>query len=169
MHSIVFIELKTPPFKNRTWLTSMVCKRICDDPPTFLWVGVPLDTHPSIRPDDEHHAIRAEGSRCLRLTSIGPDLTRLEFCASLDLRGSLPQWLTDKVAVPTLLHVPYTIQVRTFRLPAAQAAVPLLVQKGSSGRSISSKSDVWWTASKKTVETLRTCSPTWHLRRASQI
>ena len=130
MHSIVFIELKTPPFKNRTWLTSMVCKRICDDPPTFLWVGVPLDTHPSIRPDDEHHAIRAEGSRCLRLTSIGPDLTRLEFCASLDLRGSLPQWLTDKVAVPTLLHVPYTIQVRTFRLPAAQAAVPLLVQKG---------------------------------------
>ncbi len=111
MHVIVFIELKTPPFRNRTWLTSMVCKRICDDPQQFVWVGAPLDAHPSIRPEDEEHAIRADGMRCLRLTSLGTDQTRLEFACTLDLRGSFPQWLTNKIAVPTLLHIPYTIQV----------------------------------------------------------
>ena len=90
-HFVSYYEVKTAPFQNRTFLSSLVCQQLSDQPPTFVWVVVPLAEHPSVRPIDEQHAVRAEGARCARLTLAAPNTTRIEYVCWVDLKGNFPK------------------------------------------------------------------------------
>jgi hypothetical protein len=54
--------------------------------------------------------VRAGGVRCFRCTRIGDNETKVEYACSLDLRGHVPQWLTDSVATPELMKTPHDLQ-----------------------------------------------------------
>jgi hypothetical protein len=105
-HTVVFLERKTAPFLNRTFLNALLWQKVSDTPLTFVWVAVPIEHHAKITPEDEVHAIRAEGTRCIRATQTAGGVTRIEYACSLDLKGHFPSWLTDRVAIPTLWWFP---------------------------------------------------------------
>jgi hypothetical protein len=107
---VVFLEKKTAPFHNRTFLNVLLWQKVCDTPLTYMWVTVPIERNSKISLEDEAHAIRAEGTRCVRATQTAPGVTRIEYACSLDLKGRFPSWLTERVAVPTLMNTPYNLQ-----------------------------------------------------------
>ncbi len=120
-HMIVFMEMKTPPLQNRTWLTAVLWQKVSDDPLTYVLVGVPIERHDKVAAEDEAHAVRAAGIRSFRLTRIADGTTKMTFACSLDLKGKLPQWVTDNVATPALLRTPYDIQSYFLQvLPSSQ-------------------------------------------------
>jgi hypothetical protein len=109
-HTVVFLEKKTAPFHNRTWLISLLWHKVSDSPLTYVWVGVPSEHHAKISRKDEVHSIRAEGMRCVRATQTAPGVTRIEYACSLDMKGRVPSWLTDRLIIPTLMEIPYELQ-----------------------------------------------------------
>jgi hypothetical protein len=100
-HTVVFLEKKTAPFHNRTWLNALLWQKVSDTPLTYVWVTVPIEHHAKISAEDEAQAIRAEASRCIRVTQTAPGVTRIEYACSLDLKGRFPSWLTERLAIPT--------------------------------------------------------------------
>jgi hypothetical protein len=99
-HVVIFTEAKAAPFQNRTFLTSLICKKISDDPPTWVWVTASIPGHGRIRPEDERHAVRGEVMRCCRLTAVSAKDTTMQYGCWLDLKGSFPQWMTQNIAMP---------------------------------------------------------------------
>ena len=85
---------------DRTFLNSIVAKRVEADPPTYLLVGLPIAQHDKIAPKDEKRAVRAENCKAFKLTEVAAGITKLEYTCSLNLRGSIPQAFTNKVSVP---------------------------------------------------------------------
>jgi hypothetical protein len=100
-HIVGFYEGKAAPFKNRTFLYTMMWKHLSDA--RFVWCLSPIADHPTLTPSDERNAVRAEAAR-VRLTVIAQNVTRVEYACTLDLKGSCPAWLADKVALPGLMH-----------------------------------------------------------------
>jgi hypothetical protein len=98
--TIIFNRVRLPGVSDRTFLTSMVVKRVADDPPTYVLVGAPRPHHDKITPEDEKGAVRAENCRCFRLTEVAEGITKMEYACSLNLRGSIPQAITNKIGVP---------------------------------------------------------------------
>jgi hypothetical protein len=119
-HTIVFLRHKLPGMRDRTFLFSFVAKQLADDPPAYAVVMVPIPSHYKIGPKDEAGAIRAENFRGFRLTAAASGVSRLEYCCSLDLRGRVPQWVTDKVATPAQMKV--TAPLRGRCLPGRRHA-----------------------------------------------
>ena len=104
-HMIVFNRLKLGPgLSHRTFLNSTVAKQVADDPPTYLVLCLPIASHDKITPKDEKGAVRAENCRAFKLTEIAAGITKLEYACSLDLGGSIPQAITNKVSVPGQMH-----------------------------------------------------------------
>jgi hypothetical protein len=113
LHRLVLAyETKLPLrcFPNRTFLQSLAWRKICDIPPTFIWVNVHIDRHDRFRPEEEANAVRAIGMRYLRLTQVSEDVTHMDYGCSLDLKGTLPRWVADR-KVPELMCLPYYIQL----------------------------------------------------------
>ena len=98
--AILYVEMKTAPFKNRTFLNVLVCQKLSDT--VWVWALVPLSSHARIGPQDEKNAVRAEVMRCFRLTATPLGETLVEHACWLDLRGSFPSWFTNQVAIPQL-------------------------------------------------------------------
>ena len=67
-------------------------------------VGAPIAHHDKITPKDEKGAVRAENCRAFKLTEVGAGITKLEYACSLNLGGSIPQAITNKVSVPGQMH-----------------------------------------------------------------
>jgi hypothetical protein len=104
-HTIVFNRLKLGAgLSHRTFLNSTVAKRVADDPPTYEVVGLPIAQHDKIAPKDEKGAVRAENCRAFKLTELAEGITKLEYTCSLNLGGSIPQAITNKVSVPGQMH-----------------------------------------------------------------
>ncbi len=101
-HIVEFYEGKAAPFQSRTFLHTLMWKQLSDA--RFVWCLSPIADHPTLTPSDERNAVRAEGARVLRLTVIAQNVTRVEYACTLDLTGSCPAWLADKVALPGLMH-----------------------------------------------------------------
>ncbi len=100
-HTVGFNKLKLGAgLSHRTFLNSAVAKRVEDDPPTYLLVVLPIAQHDKITAKDEKGAVRAENCRAFKLTEVGAGITKLEYTCSLNLRGSIPQAITNKVSVP---------------------------------------------------------------------
>ena len=106
---IIFSELKTAPFQNRTFLNLSVCQKLSAN--VWLWVTVPLSSHARIGPHDELHAVRAEAMRCCRMTAASDsESCLLEYACWLDLKGSFPAWFNNHVALPNVLNLPKQIR-----------------------------------------------------------
>jgi hypothetical protein len=86
---------------HRTFLNSTVAKRVADDPPTYEVVALPIIQHDKITAKDEKGAVRAENCRAFKLTEVAAGITKMEYACSLNLGGSIPQAITNKVSVPT--------------------------------------------------------------------
>ena len=71
-HTVAFVEFKTQPFTNRTFLLSLVWRKLSDDPRTYAWV---------------------------LLTETGDGSTRLDYAVVVELKGRFPKWFTQKIAV----------------------------------------------------------------------
>jgi hypothetical protein len=117
-HTVVFLEKRTAPFQNRTFLNALLWQKVSDTPLTYAWVTVPIEHHGKVSMEDEAHAIRAEAVRCVRATQTAPGVTRIEFACSLDLKGHVPSWLTDQLVIPGagLTGLPYELQTYFLQL-----------------------------------------------------
>ncbi len=103
--TIIFTRLKLGAgLLHRTFLNSIVAKKVEDDPPTYMIVGLPIALHDKITPKDEKGAVRAENCRAFKLSEVAAGITKLEYACSLNLRGSIPQAITNKVSVPGQQH-----------------------------------------------------------------
>ena len=109
-HTVIFLEKKPAPLQNRTFLNVLLWQKVSDTPLAYVWVGVPIESHAKISPEAEAHAVRAQASRCVRATQTAVGVTRIEYACSLDLKGRCPNWLTDRLVIPTLMEVPYELQ-----------------------------------------------------------
>jgi hypothetical protein len=109
-HVVVFARYKARGMRDRTFLMSAVAKQVTDDPPTFLVAVVPIPSHDKITRKDEAGAIPAENCRSFRLTKLAPGVTKLEYSCSLDLKGHIPQIITDTIAVPRQQGTVYDLQ-----------------------------------------------------------
>jgi hypothetical protein len=102
-HRVVFMRFKAPGLSDRTFLNSLVAKQVAVDPPTYVVAITPIPSHENILPKDEAGAVRAECYKCLRCTEVAPGLTELDYTVSLNLRGWVPQIVTDTIALPGML------------------------------------------------------------------
>ena len=101
---IIFNRCKATGLSDRTFLNSTVAKKVADDPPTYMVVGLPIAQHDRITRKDEKGAVRAENCRAFKLTEVAAGITKLEYACSLNLGGSIPQAITNKVSVPGQMH-----------------------------------------------------------------
>jgi hypothetical protein len=113
-HTIIFNRCKATGISDRTFLNSVVAKKVEDDPPTYVVVILPIAQHDKITPKDEKGAVRAENCRAFRLTEVAAGITKMEYACTLDLGGSIPQAITNKVALPVQMNgAPAPIVPRT--------------------------------------------------------
>jgi hypothetical protein len=103
-HTIIFHRAKAAGISDRTFLTSVVAKKVGDEPPTYMVVALPIVQHDKIARKDEKGAVRAESCRAFKLTEVAAGITKMEYACSLNLRGSIPQAITNKISVPGQMH-----------------------------------------------------------------
>ena len=99
-HTIGFVRKKSSGLDDRTFLNSIIAKKVAENPATYIVVAVPIPQHPKITPKDEAGAVRAEALRSFRFTEVAPGRTKMEYVCSLDLKGHVPQFFTNMVAIP---------------------------------------------------------------------
>jgi hypothetical protein len=103
-HTITFHRVKATGVSDRTFLNSTVAKRVANDPPTYMVVSLPIAQHDKITRNDEKGAVRAENCRAWTLTEVAVGITEMDYTCSLNLRGSVPQVITNKISVPGQMH-----------------------------------------------------------------
>ena len=112
-HTIIFNRLNSTGVSDRTFLNSIVAKMVGDEPPTYMVVALPIAQHDKISRNDEKKAVRAENCRAFKLTEVAVGITEMDYTCSLNLRGLIPQAITNK-AVPGQMHgAPAAIGFRT--------------------------------------------------------
>jgi hypothetical protein len=103
-HTVIYNRRTVTGMTDRTFLNAIVAKKLEDDPQTYLVSTVPIPAHDKIGPKDEAKAVRAENRRSFRMTEVTPGRTNVDYTCSLNLRGSIPQAITNKFAVPAQQH-----------------------------------------------------------------
>ena len=103
-HSRVFIRIRAPGISDRTFLNSIVAKRVEEDPVTHVLVVVPIPRHDGISKKDEAHAVRGENYRSYRITAVAPGRSKVEYVCCLDVKGWVPQIVTNTVALPQQMN-----------------------------------------------------------------
>ena len=109
-HTIIFNRKKAPGIRDRSFLNAVIAQKLAHSPLTYALVGVPIAKHDRITSKDEAGAVRAESCRSFRCTEVAPCRTKMEYVCSLDLKGFVPQWITNKFAVPELQHPPQSLK-----------------------------------------------------------
>jgi hypothetical protein len=123
-HTVTFYEMKSTPFKNRTFLNSIVLKKLSleEEPLALLIAAVPIPSHPAIQVD-ERHAVRAEVLRSFKIEFVEDNVTRLTFATTLDLKGNIPTFFVNTVVIPALMTFAYKLQVPCLNTYPAMAPV----------------------------------------------
>jgi hypothetical protein len=99
-HTIAFGRYSGPGVSDRTFLMSVIAKQLAAEPLTYAVAVVPIPRHDIVSAKDEAHAVRAEVYRSYKLTKEAPGVTKLEYSCSIDLKGWVPQIVTNTVSVP---------------------------------------------------------------------
>jgi hypothetical protein len=100
-HTIVFNRKKLGSgLSDRTFLNSLIAKKVSENPTTYLMVVVPIPQHTKITPKDEAGAVRAENFRIFRFAEVAPGRSKTDFVCSLDLHGLVPRRVTNMIAIP---------------------------------------------------------------------
>jgi hypothetical protein len=116
-HAVIFNRAKLGAgLSQRTFLNSTVAKKVEDDPPTYMVVGLPIAQHDKITAKDEKGAVRAENCRAFKLTEVAAGITKLEYTCSLNLGGSIRRPSPTKLSCPDKC---------TVRLPNGSCTLPL--------------------------------------------
>jgi hypothetical protein len=89
-HTICFNRAKAAGISHRTFLFSIVAKKLTAEPAAYAVVVFPIPSHAQIGPKDEAGAIRAETRRNFMITEVAPGVSRVNYCVSLDLKGWIP-------------------------------------------------------------------------------
>jgi hypothetical protein len=105
-HRIWFNRYKARGVLDRTFLYSVIAKQVAEEPPTYVVAVVPIPSHDRMDPKDEARAVRGEVCRSFRLTEVAPGVTKYEYACSLDLKGWIPQSITNRVAIPQQMRNP---------------------------------------------------------------
>ena len=108
-HTIILYEGKAAPFRNREFVNALIWKQLSEN--QFVWCSVPVTDHVIAASAGEGSAVRAEATRCIRLTQIGEGVTTAEYCCSLDLKGLVPTYITNRICIPQSMHLPYRLQL----------------------------------------------------------
>ena len=103
-HTIIYNRCKAPGISDRTFLNSIVAKNVEEDPITYMIVALPIAQHEKITRKDEKGVVRGENCRAFKLTEVATGITKMEYACSLNLGGSIPQAITNKVIVPGQMH-----------------------------------------------------------------
>jgi hypothetical protein len=109
-YTVAFSEMRTAPLHNRTFMNALVWQKVSDAPPSYVWVAAPIKEHSKVPARDEAHAVRAEVTRCCRITLAGDGTTKMEYVYSASLKGNLPHWFANNVATPALARMPLDVQ-----------------------------------------------------------
>jgi hypothetical protein len=102
--TIGFARYKAYGMSDRTFLYATVAKQVGEDPRKYVVVVTPIPRHDKISQKDEAGAVRAENCRSFRLTEVAPGVTSIEYCCSLDLKGLVPQIVTNTIALPIQMN-----------------------------------------------------------------
>jgi hypothetical protein len=105
-HRIRFNRYKARGIRDRTFVYSVIAKCVAEEPQTYIVAVIPIPSHDRIDPKDEARAVRAEAYRSFRLTEVSPGVTKYEYACSLDLKGFVPQTITNKIAIPSQMRNP---------------------------------------------------------------
>ena len=101
-HSVFYYLGKTPkPFRHREFVGVYIWKKIADN--QYLTITHPTDH--DLAPADMSF-VRAENTRAYRLTEVKPGVTNVELVFLLDLKGHLPTYITENIAIPNSLASP---------------------------------------------------------------
>ena len=159
-HTIVFFRKKQFGVTDRTFLNSIVAKKVCERPQTYLVAIMPIRSHVSISEKDEAHAVRAENCRVFRVTESAPDVTMMDYTCSLDLKGRVPHRLTNAVCTPGQVGDTLSWPDVEPRLMPANLCGDLCGRCTSPMRCscTSSSSGPSFHVLRRTVRSLRTCS-----------
>jgi hypothetical protein len=103
-HIVGFNEFRAAGYRNRTFLQDEIWRQLPGATLTFIWASSPRESHRSICPQDEQHAVRASYERCIRVSAL-PSGTLMESVAWTDLRAAMPEFLIKALIVPTLLRL----------------------------------------------------------------
>ncbi len=111
-HTIIFIRTRPGSgLADRTWLISMIAKKVAAEPPTYVLVAAPIESHPKIRAQDEKRAVRAENHRAFRCTEVAPGRSKLEYVTTVDFKGRVPQFISNMLALPRIMSIPKSIHL----------------------------------------------------------
>ncbi|GMI39863.1 hypothetical protein TeGR_g2686 [Tetraparma gracilis] len=92
------------PFQNRLIVIKTLWEKLDND--TFFLLQVP-STHGSI-PSPEN-VVRTTNMRLMKLTGIGPSLTKCEMVGSMNLNGSIPARINTIVTLPYMTRQPISL------------------------------------------------------------
>jgi hypothetical protein len=126
-HTIIYNRRKLGHgLSDRAFLNSMIAKKLGDSPVQYVLAGVPIPKHGRITKRDEAGAVRGESFRVFRLTQLGANESKLEYTCSLDLKGLIPQFVTDNIAVPqqVLSHAAWRMPRGACRVSHAACRMP---------------------------------------------
>jgi hypothetical protein len=105
LHTVIFNRFRLGAgLRERTFLNSVIAKKLEDAPTKYVVVGMPIPIHAKLSPKEEAGAIRAENCRCFMATEVTPGVTHLQYVCSLDLKGLVPQAITNKIVTPGQMH-----------------------------------------------------------------
>jgi hypothetical protein len=123
-HAVCYVEKRSPPLQNRTFLNQLVCKKLSDDPSTYILAAAPLATHEYVDASVEKwwRKVRAEAFRGFRLTQTETGKTRMEYVCFVDLKGRVPSYFTAKVVVPQQTSLMYVNFLSKSPLPSRRVA-----------------------------------------------
>jgi hypothetical protein len=107
-HIVVFHEVRSIAMRNRTFANALLWKKVSDVPLSFVWVAIPISSHPKLTLEYEAHALRANITRCCRLTRMANGKTKIESMCSVDWKGHSPP--AHKVSESFIMRMPYLIQ-----------------------------------------------------------
>ena len=136
-HRVLYLKVMVPPpFQKRDFVGSFVFKKqdsrdavggtkqyLCIVHPT-THEGAPLhdqleskSSSPSSKSisrssfsKPEDYAVRGESIRVLRFTEVSPNVTKYELVFQVDMKGHFPQFLNDKVTIPSSVTGPSRVQ-----------------------------------------------------------
>jgi hypothetical protein len=109
-HTIAFGRYSGPGVDDRTFLMSVIAKQLTEEPLSYAVAVIPIPRHDKIGLKDEARAVRAEVYRSYRLTESSPGVTTVEYSCSIDLKGFVPQIITNTISVPQQLEIVGTHQ-----------------------------------------------------------
>lgn len=84
-HAIMFVRTASTGVSDRSFVNSIITKKVADEPATFIVAVVPVAGHNLVTSRDEAGAVRAEATRGFRFTEGAQNLTHVEYVCSLDI------------------------------------------------------------------------------------